>query len=80
MREDSPVIVLCYDNDYGAVIAINSILTKSIEPCKLKTNEGLRNLPLTCHILLSKLKYGFKNNTLLRFKGKIGRGKVSIIL
>lgn len=32
MHEDSPVIVLYYDNDYSAVIAINSILTKSIEP------------------------------------------------
>lgn len=46
MHEDSPVIVLYYDNDYSAVIVINSILTKSIEPCKLKTNEGLRNLRL----------------------------------
>lgn len=46
MHEVSPVIVLYYDNDYSAVIAINSILTKSIEPCKIKTNEGLINLRL----------------------------------
>lgn len=79
MHEDGPVIVLYYDNDYSAVIAINSILTKSIEPCKLKTTKGSETYVFLPHTRI-KTKILVLKTTLLRFKGKMARGKGFIIL